>query len=568
MSIRVSSRWRTPKFDSAEPNSTGESSPVAKRAGSQAAPAASSSSSSSTAVVHDAPSSLARALRRDLLLGRHRRAARGAGEAHEAAALAVEHAAEVAGDPDRPRQRHGGHLQRRLDVVDELQRLHARPVVLVDERDERDPAGARDLKELERLRLDAARGVEQDHGAVGGGEHAQRVLGEVAVAGGVEQVEDDVAMLEAQRRRADRDAAALLDLHPVRARLAAAAAGLDRAGLGDRAAVEQQLLGQRRLAGVRVGDDRERAASRRLGDDVFGAGRQAGPGACDGGLHGAIRLACAVARIPLGWHEALPRHDVRLPDERARLRADEGHARRARLRRGRGARGRRRDPLQHLLDPREGRHEVPRPPRPRQAPEARGSVADHRRRRLLGAVGQGRGLRALSLRRRRVRARPGAQARRVSHLRLAHRAGLLRVRGLHRPPAGQARPRVSGLGADLGRLQLEVLVLHRPVHARARGVAAGRRARRGGPRAGRRRRARGHAAGPERQLLRARPAPVAHLLRRAAGAHRRDRRHRAHPLHEPAPEGHARRTSSSPTPGWPRSASTSTCRCSRARRGC
>ena len=58
MSISVSSRWRTPKFDSAEPNSTGVSSPVAKRCGSHAAPAASSSSSSSTAVVHDSPSSL------------------------------------------------------------------------------------------------------------------------------------------------------------------------------------------------------------------------------------------------------------------------------------------------------------------------------------------------------------------------------------------------------------------------------------------------------------------------------------------------------------------------------
>ena len=52
------------------------------------------------------------------------------------------------------------------------------------------------------------------------------------------------------------------------------------------------------------------------------------------------------------------------------------------------------------------------------------------------------------------------------------RAGLLRVRGLHRPPAGQARARVPGLGADLGRLQLPLLVLHRALDARARGLAA------------------------------------------------------------------------------------------------
>ena len=52
------------------------------------------------------------------------------------------------------------------------------------------------------------------------------------------------------------------------------------------------------------------------------------------------------------------------------------------------------------------------------------------------------------------------------------RAGLLRVRGLHRAPAGQARPRVPGVGADLRRLQLPLLVLHRALHARARGLAA------------------------------------------------------------------------------------------------
>ena len=90
--------------------------------------------------------------------------------------------------------------------------------------------------------------------------------------------------------------------------------------------------------------------------------------------------------------------------------------------------------------------------------------------------------------------------------RLAHRPGLLRVRGLHRAPAGQARARVPGLGADLRRLQLRLLVLHRALHPRARGQSRPRRAVAGGRAAGRRRGARGHAARPERQLLRPRPA--------------------------------------------------------------
>ena len=127
-------------------------------------------------------------------------------------------------------------------------------------------------------------------------------------------------------------------------------------------------------------------------------------------------------------------------------------------------------PVQHLLDPREGRRALRRPPasRPRASSARRPDTRD-RRRRLLGPVGQGGGVRPLPVRRRGVRTRPGAPARRVPRRRLADRAGLLRVRGLHRPSAGQARPRVPGLGADQRRLQLRLLVLHRPLDPRPRG---------------------------------------------------------------------------------------------------
>ena len=211
-----------------------------------------------------------------------------------------------------------------------------------------------------------------------------------------------------------------------------------------------------------------------------------------------------------------------------------GYAESPRARRGRP------HPLQHVLDPRGGRQPLRRPPAPGQGRQARAARGRHRRRRLLGAVGQGRRLPPVPVRRRRLRPRPGPQAGRVPDLRLAHGAGLLRVRRLHRPPPGQARPRVPGLGADLGRLQLPLLVLHRALHARPRGLAPVRRARRGGPRAGRRRRARGDAAGPERQLLRARPAAGAPLVRRAAARARRHRGARPPALHQPASQGHAR----------------------------
>ena len=51
--------------------------------------------------------------------------------------------------------------------------------------------------------------------------------------------------------------------------VARCAGALDRAGQVDRAAVEQELLGQRRLAGVRVRDDGEGPAARDFATEAF-----------------------------------------------------------------------------------------------------------------------------------------------------------------------------------------------------------------------------------------------------------------------------------------------------------
>ena len=265
----------------------------------------------------------------------------------------------------------------------------------------------------------------------------------------------------------------------------------------------------------------------------------------------------------------VPRHHVRLPDERARLRAHEGHARVARLRARRPSAT---TPTSSSSTPARSA----RRPTTASSPtshEAK-TLKRHDPERIIGVGGcwaqsvKDAGLPPVPVRRRRVRPRPGPQARRVPDQRQPHRPGLLRVRGLHRPPAGQARARLPGLGADLRRLQHEVRVLHR---ARRR---AGARCRR--PleelvaeieRARRRRRPRGHAARPERQLLRHAPAPAAAPLLRAARRGRRDRGHRPHPLHQPAPRAHERGRDPRPRGAAEPSASTSTCRCSPAARG-
>ena len=96
------------------------------------------------------------------------------------------------------------------------------------------------------------------------------------------------------------------------------------------------------------------------------------------------------------------------------------------------------------------------------------------------------------------------------------------------------RARLSGVGADLDGLQLEVRVLHRPVGPWPRSVAAARRDPGGGARARGRGRLRDHAARPERELVGAR---ARQRVRRTAARMRRGRRDRPHSFHVAASQG-------------------------------
>ena len=157
----------------------------------------------------------------------------------------------------------------RLDLVEQLERFAARPVVLVEEGQDGQAPGSADLEQLERLGLDALGGVEDHDDGVDAGEDPVRVLGEVAVAGRVEQVDDVVAVGELEDGRADRDAPLAFQLHPVRRRGPSSVARLDGAGALHGAGVEEELLGEGRLAGVGVADDRERAPACRLPSHQF-----------------------------------------------------------------------------------------------------------------------------------------------------------------------------------------------------------------------------------------------------------------------------------------------------------
>ena len=165
---------------------------------------------------------------------------------------------------DRPGDRAGADAEHFLDLVQVVERLAPEPVHLVDESEDGDPAAAADLEELAGLGFDAFRAVDQHHRRVGRRQRAVGVLGEILVAGRVEQVDAVPLMLELQHARSDGNPALPFQLHPVGGDVPLRAARLDRAREMNRAAMEQQLFRQRRLARIRMRDDRKRPPPRRL----------------------------------------------------------------------------------------------------------------------------------------------------------------------------------------------------------------------------------------------------------------------------------------------------------------
>ena len=142
-----------------------------------------------------------------------------------------------------------------------------------------------------RLRLDAVGRVDHHQRGVDRGQHAVGVFREVLVAGRVEQVDDaprySICITDDATEMPRCFSISIQSEVAWRARLAR----LHRAGDLDRAGEEQQLLGQRRLAGVGVGNDGEGAAAAHLGAE-FG--------------HGAASIACASRALRAGESRRRP----------------------------------------------------------------------------------------------------------------------------------------------------------------------------------------------------------------------------------------------------------------------
>jgi len=119
----------------------------------------------------------------------------------------------------------------------------------------------------ERLRFDPLRGVDHEEGAFAGGERAVDLIGEIDVAGRVDEIEHVIlavagAVVEPHRLRLDGDTALALDIHGIE-HLIDHFARLERPGELD------QAVGKRRFAVVDMGDDGKVA-------DFFGGNRAHG----------------------------------------------------------------------------------------------------------------------------------------------------------------------------------------------------------------------------------------------------------------------------------------------------
>ena len=167
-------------------------------------------------------------------------------------------------DPDAGLAGHPQHIVRRAaddvrDLLGVTLRLGGRQVDLVQHRDDVQVVLQRQVQVGQRLRLDALRGVDQQHRTLAGGQRAGDLIGEVDVPGGVDQVQHVVLVrparpLDPPRQphglRLDGDAALAFDVHPVQV-LRAHGPAIDHPG------ELQHPVGQRRFAVVDVRDDAE-----------------------------------------------------------------------------------------------------------------------------------------------------------------------------------------------------------------------------------------------------------------------------------------------------------------------
>ena len=154
-----------------------------------------------------------------------------------------------------------------LDLLADPVGIGRGQVDLVQDRDDLVVGVDRVIGVGQRLRLDALAGIDHQQRALAGGQRAADLVGEVDMARRVHQIEHvglavERGVVEPHRLRLDGDAALALDVHGIEHLVVELA-------LAHRATAHQQPIGQRALAVVDMGDDREIADQRQVGHFIL-----------------------------------------------------------------------------------------------------------------------------------------------------------------------------------------------------------------------------------------------------------------------------------------------------------
>ena len=178
-----------------------------------------------------------------------------AGEEQQLGLLPVVNALKILAGADGPVHGVGLDAQLPLHLVQKVEGVLGLPVHLVHEGENGNVAHGADLEQLPGLGLHALGAVDDHDGGVGGHEGAVGILGEVLMAGGVQNVDAEAVVLKLHHGGRDGNAALLFDLHPVGGGGAGVFLALDHACLSDGTAVEQKFFGQGGFTGVGVRND-------------------------------------------------------------------------------------------------------------------------------------------------------------------------------------------------------------------------------------------------------------------------------------------------------------------------
>jgi len=173
-------------------------------------------------------------------------------------ALAVVDASEIGAIAQRPIHSADAELEGVLNLVDQRQWVFRRAIQLVHEGEDGDAPHAANLKQFESLSFDAFGGVDDHDDGIDSHEYAIGIFRKISVTGGVEQVDDEVAIFKLQHGGADGNAALFFQFHPVGGGGALVFAGGDGTRELDGAAVQQQFFGERCFAGVGMRNDGQR----------------------------------------------------------------------------------------------------------------------------------------------------------------------------------------------------------------------------------------------------------------------------------------------------------------------